>query len=114
MNEIKLEDVKFPSAPFDLLEHSILIGNRGSVAHGTYIPNTDPNSIDDIDLMNVVIPPREYYLGLSTWEMCEGIDDPWDVVAYELKKFMRLLVKQNPNVLMMLWLDEEDYYLIRP
>jgi predicted nucleotidyltransferase len=112
--QFKIEDIVFPDAPFDLLEHSILIGNRGSVAHGTWVENTNPDSIDDIDLMNVVIPPKKYYFGLQTWEMCEDINDPWDVVAYEFKKFLGLLVKQNPNVLMMLWLDPEDYYKIDP
>lgn len=51
--KINIEDVKFPQAPFDLLDRSILIGNRGSVAHGTYVSNTDPNSIDDIDLKSI-------------------------------------------------------------
>lgn len=30
-----------------LNEWCILLGYRGSVAHGMYVPNSDPNSIDD-------------------------------------------------------------------
>ena len=107
-----MEDIKqviWPDAPFNLMEHSLLVGYRGSQAHGTYLPNTDPNSIDDIDLMAIVVPPKEYYFGIKSWDMCEAINDPWDIVAYEFKKFIGLLIKQNPNVLMMLWLEPEHY-----
>ena len=38
---------------------------RGSVAHGMYVPKSDPNSIDDKDLMGTYIGPLEHYLGLA-------------------------------------------------
>ena len=99
-----------------LLKWSILVGYRGSIAHGMYRPNTNPNSIDDIDLMGVVIPPRDYYLGLvqETYPLFvkgvkEIMDDPYDVVMYEVQKFMSLLIKSNPNALSLLWLDDDMY-----
>lgn len=104
-----LKEVIWPSAPFDLVEHAILIGLRGSQSHGLYIPNTDPNSIDDIDILAIAIPPKRFYFGLTKWEAVTEINDPWDVLAYEFKKFVGLLTKQNPNVQMMLWLEEADY-----
>jgi len=98
-----------------LINDSILIGYRGSIAHGMFVPNTDPNSIDDKDVMAVVIPPIDNYLGLKqfgsrgTKEINPTIINEWDIVTYELIKFIKLLVKSNPNVLSLLWLDEHHY-----
>lgn len=104
-----LDDVEWPTTTFDLRSHSIIIGKRGSEAHGTWQPPTDPTSIDDRDLMCIVVPPLDSYFGLHAWDSAESIKGCWDVVAYEAKKFINLLVKQNPNVLSLLWLRDEDY-----
>ena len=37
-------------------EWVVLAAYRGSIAHGMYVPNTDPTSIDDKDVMIVVVP----------------------------------------------------------
>jgi len=98
-------------------EWAILTAWRGSIAHGTYVPSSDPGSIDDKDVMAVCVPPIEYYFGLrqfgsaGTREIKRG---EWDIVVYEARKFIRLLSQGNPNVLMMLWLEEEDYMKIAP
>lgn len=91
---------------------SVLVAYRGSIAHGMFVPGTDPHSIDDRDIMAVCIPPLDYYFGLNefgsrgTQEIKEG---EWDIVVYELKKFIRLLSRGNPNVLAMLWLKPAHY-----
>jgi len=90
-------------------ERAILMGFRGSQAHGTYRPNTDPTSIDDIDVMAILIQPKEAYLGFGRQETYERMEDPWDIVAYDVKHFVRLLCKQNPNVMSMLWMRRSDY-----
>jgi len=92
--------------------NSILVGFRGSVAHNTYVPNTDPNSVDDIDLMCVYLMPPKYYIGIKAEGkgVKGGFVDEWDVVSYEFRKFVRLLLKCNPNVMSMLWMDD-PYYL---
>lgn len=82
------------------------LGYRGSIAHGMYVPSNDPNSIDDKDIMGVYIAPLEHYLGFGRQEVCERFIGEWDAVSYELKKFIGLLAKNNPNVLGMLWLKE--------
>ena len=88
----------------------ILMGYRGSVAHNMYIPNTDPNSIDDIDLMGVYLAPVSHYIGIKqVKETRELFLDQWDVVSYEFTKFVRLLLKCNPNVMSLLWLKENQY-----
>ena len=93
-------------------EGTILLGYRGSVAHGMYIPSTDPDSVDDIDFMGVVIPPAENLLGLKEWgsrgtrEVFEG---EIDLVEYSLSKFVKLLLVANPNVTSLLFLRPEMY-----
>lgn len=100
-----------------LNEWAILTGWRGSIAHGMYIPQSNPDSIDDKDVMSICVPPVEYYFGLQqfhsrgTQEIKEG---EWDVVCYELKKFASLLEKGNPNVISLLWLEPNHYLKITP
>lgn len=86
----------------------IFLGYRGSQAHGTFRPKNDPDSIDDIDLMGVFIAPIEHYFGFGRDETIESFPDEWDMVHYELRKFVGLLAKNNPNVLSMLWLERES------
>jgi len=90
----------------------ILLGYRGSIAHGTYRPSNNPNSIDDIDLQGICIPPIDYYYGLSQFGSRgtkEIKRDEWDIVLFELTKAIRLLEKGNPNVLSILWLEPLHY-----
>lgn len=92
-----------------LSDWCIMLAYRGSIAHGMYIPNSDPNSIDDIDLMGICIPPVENYLGLKRFGSRGTQEikvDEWDIVVYEVQKAVSLLAVGNPNILGMLWLDE--------
>lgn len=88
----------------------ILAGYRGSIAHETYVPPSDPTSIDDKDLMGVFVPPLRHYIGFGVRETHGAVCREWDVVSYELRKYVRLLLKANPNVLGLLWVD--DNYLV--
>jgi predicted nucleotidyltransferase len=95
-----------------LTEWCILSFYRGSIAHGMHRPSSEPDSIDDKDVMAVCVPPLDYYFGLwrygsrGTKEIKAG---EWDIVVYEVRKMVSLLVKGNPNVLMALWLDDKYY-----
>lgn len=86
----------------------ILSAYRGSIAHGMYVPASSPTSIDDQDLMAVCVPPPEYYLGLleygsrGTVEVKQGA---WDIVIYEVRKMIKMLLEGNPSVLSLLWVD---------
>lgn len=87
----------------------ILHGYRGSIAHGTFQPSSDPLSIDDKDTMALCVPPARFYLGLDQFGSRgtqEITVDEWDVVVYEVRKAVSLLRKGNPNVLSLLWLPE--------
>lgn len=87
-----------------------ILAYRGSVAHGMYVPSTNPLSIDDVDLIGIVVPPIENYFGLSEWgtrgtkEVKEG---KWDCVYYEIKKMFSLLLQGNPNVMSLLWTEPQ-------
>lgn len=89
---------------------NIMTCYRGSIAHGMYVPSSDPASIDDKDVMAVCVPSRDYYYGLreygsrGTREIKCG---EWDIVIYEARKMVRMLAKGNPNVLMCLWMPSQ-------
>lgn len=95
----------------------ILLAYRGSFAHGTYEPNTAPNSIDDVDLMGICVPDLEHYFALRQFGSrgtVEIMDDPWDIVLYEARKAVTLLTKANPNILSILWLPDDLYIHVGP
>jgi len=98
-----------------LNEWSILLGYRGSISHGMYEPNTKSTSIDDKDVIGVVIPPMDYYYGLKQFGS-RGTQiikkNEWDIVLFEMVKAVRLLEKGNPNILAILWLHETHYIKI--
>jgi predicted nucleotidyltransferase len=106
---LELKDI--PSEVFP--DNTILSGYRGSIAHGMH--NPDPNSIDDIDIMSIYIAPLKYYVGLGAGRRYDKSIDKFvgrfDTVSYELRKFVNLLLKSNPNVLSMLWINEEHYLM---
>lgn len=94
----------------------ILAGYRGSHAHGTYIPPDDPHGTDDVDVFGVAVHPMKYYLGVDGYV---NKDDTFntnlehlDIETHEIRKFMHLLEKGNPNVHSYLWMKPEDYFLI--
>jgi predicted nucleotidyltransferase len=98
----------------ELDKYCILHVYRGSIAHGMYVPNTDPMSFDDKDTMAVSVFPKEYYLGLRVFGSRgtrEIKQNEWDIVVYEIKKAVSLLANGNPNVLSMLWVSDE--YIIK-
>jgi len=83
---------------------------RGSVANGTYADDSE-----DIDLIGAYIAPANYYLGVAPYrETFEFKHHPYDVVLYEFKHLIRLLLKGNPNVMSMLWTPKEFTKLSSP
>lgn len=107
--EIKLHNLSLDETKRLLPDGLILLGYRGSIAHGTYEPSSNPLSFDDKDIMGVFVPPLEHYFGLERKEHHEVFIKEWDAVSYELVKFVSLLLKSNPNVLSLLWLAPVNY-----
>lgn len=97
-----------------LPEGTFFLAYRGSIAHGMYVPNTDPNSIDDKDIMGICVPNESVYFGLRHFEQQETMHNEWDSVVYEARKFISLLCKQNPNVLSLLWTNPEHVIIDTP
>ena len=78
-------------------DNLIFLGYRGSIAHGMYVPSSDPNSIDDKDIMGVYFASPSHYLGIKQEkETIEKWYNEWDCVYYEFRKLIKLLVKGNP------------------
>jgi len=96
-----------------LLEpYVILRGFRGSIAHDTY---EEKVTNDDKDVMGIFVPPENVVFGIERIENVERMVENklsqkrtviWDIVYYSVPKYLNLLLKQNPNVLCLLWLDE--------
>ena len=63
--------------------------------------------MDDVDLLGVFVAPVEHYLGFGRKDTYEVWEGHYDCVFYEFRKFVSLLLKSNPNVMSMLWLDDE-------
>lgn len=96
---------------------AILLAYRGSIAHGTYEPSSEPGSIDDKDAIAVAVPGLDHYIGqrqFGSRGTVEIVRDPWDIVVYEARKAIHLLAKGNPNVLAMLWLERPLYIDLTP
>lgn len=82
----------------------LAVAYRGSVAHGMHVPNTDPNSIDDIDLIGVYLAEPSHYVGIAQQkETIEQWVDEYDCVFYELKKMVGMWTQFNPNAISFLW-----------
>lgn len=89
------------------LDRLLMACRVGSHSHGTYDPK--PGNLDDVDYMLVVLPPANKLIGLSKWEHWTFQQDELDVVAYSIDKYIRLILKSNPNVLGTMYLQSEDY-----
>lgn len=98
-------------------EWNILLAYRGSIAHNTYIPNTEPNSTDDIDLIGICIPTIDYYFGLKEYGSRGTVpifEGNLDIVIFEFKKLISMLSGCNPNVINLLWTKPEHFLNISP
>ncbi len=66
----------------------------GSKAYGTHLPTSDT------DIKGVFVLPEEAYFGMNCTEQVS--DESNDVVYYELKRFIELLYRNNPNLMELL------------
>jgi predicted nucleotidyltransferase len=64
----------------------------------------------DEDTRGICIPPREYLLGLKTFEQHESEGN--DHVVFALAKFVRLALQGNPNIIETLYTEGEHVLFI--
>ena len=99
----------------DLLRSgTVFLAYRGSESHGTTLPPEDEFGTDDVDLIGAFIGPVEHYLGFGRRETLERWAGEYDIVEYELRKLVNLLLKSNPNILSTLWLPPEAVIFSSP
>jgi len=91
-----------------LPSRTIFLTKHGSQAYGTSTPTSD------LDVKGIAIPPKEILLGFAgTFEQAEIKGDP-DVVIYDLRKFLSLAADCNPNIIEVLFTNEEDWLKTTP
>jgi predicted nucleotidyltransferase len=64
----------------------------------------------DVDIRGVCIPPKPYLLGLSEFEQFES--PAHDVVIFALRKFVRLALGCNPNIIEILHVEPQHVLFI--
>jgi predicted nucleotidyltransferase len=74
----------------------------GSRAYGTNRPESD------IDERGIFISPINHYINIVNPPIEQIQYSVNDVVYFELSKYMKLLLDQNPNVVELLWTDKND------
>jgi hypothetical protein len=79
--------------------HLLLKCISGSHAYGLSLPQSD------IDIKGVFVLPKAEYFGLTYTDQVNN--DTNDIVFYEIKKFVDLLSKNNPNILELLNTPED-------
>lgn len=92
----------------DLKDQNLIIFEclSGSHAYGLQTEHSD------IDIKGVFILPEKQFLGLNYVEQVN--DETNDTVYYELKRFMELLARNNPNILELLYSPDDCIRLIHP
>lgn len=82
----------------------ILVTVSGSWAYGTNKPDSD------IDARGIFLDPVNSILGLSNFEQHEvhDTDKELDIVMYGLRKFIKLALENNPNVIELLSPQERN------
>lgn len=91
-----------------LMDRTIFLVKAGSQSYGTATPTSD------LDVRGIAIPPKRIVLGMhETFEQAQKTGDP-DIVIYDLRKFMALAANCNPNIIEILFTDEENMIKATP
>ncbi|MGL4998006.1 MAG: nucleotidyltransferase domain-containing protein [Cetobacterium sp.] len=97
-----------------VLDRTIMLFEYGSRAHGT---NTE---FSDSDFMGLAIEPREFVIGLDSWEQLQtstsgtgerSMSGDTDTTIYSLRKWARLAAKGNPTVMTALYAPEYSMFV---
>jgi predicted nucleotidyltransferase len=95
-----LKSVSNRTDPIWLNNKTFFASIHGSYSYGLNIESSD------IDITGICVPPSNYYHGfLDTFEQAQ-FNKP-DGQIYGLMKFFKLATDNNPNVMEILWIDEQ-------
>ena len=100
---LQSENYNFIRSDERLKERVMLLGVCGSYAYGTN------NKESDIDFRGVTLMRPSDLIGFTEFEQFE--ERVTDTVIYSFNKFVRLLLKCNPNALEILGLKKDDYVI---
>ena len=81
----------------------MLLGLSGSYGYGTNREGSD------VDFRGVALNLPSDLIGLTSFEQFE--DRTTDTVIYGFNKFVSLLINCNPNIIELLGLDDDQYYI---
>lgn len=91
--------------------YTILLAERGSVTYGIAITPEEAQAHgikpSDADYMRIVMAPLERILSVRDLPEAANYKEPHDEEVHELRHFIRLCTKANPNILECLAVDEK-------
>jgi predicted nucleotidyltransferase len=87
----------------EVMRQAVLIVRGGSHAYGLNIETSD----EDYRGICILGDPR-YYFGTQRFEQKDSWEDGADRVVYDIRKFFSLALACNPNIIEILFTDEED------
>lgn len=84
-----------------------LLVRHGSMAYGTNIASSDE------DIKGVCIPPAKYFFGtMHRFEQAELKSPNPDAVIYDIRKFFNLAAANNPSIIEVLFVDDQDHLFV--
>ena len=107
LNEIDFlntPEYKFLKEDKNLGENIILLGYGGSYSYGTNVPESDR------DVRGIALNTVDSLIGMQGFE--QKLDSETDTTVYAFNKAVNLLANCNPNMVEMLGLREEHYFVL--
>lgn len=87
-----------------IVKDTVLLVTHGSRAYGTDIPGSD---YDEKGI--TILSDPHYYFGFKKFEQKDsGWEDGNDRVIYDIRKFFRLALSCNPNIIEVLFVEPEQ------
>lgn len=90
-----------------VISHTIFETIVGSQAYGLSTPESD------VDKAGVMIPGKEFFLGLNRFDQFQGFLGE-DHVVYDIRKALRLMGDCNPNMLDLLFVPDRCIKIMTP
>lgn len=104
----KIIELDFGNSVPWLLDRIIFLARSGSRSYGTNTAESDE------DYKGIVIPTLPYFFGCGMFKFEQAMSKTPDVTLFDIRKFIRLAAKANPNILEMLYIAPEDILICHP